>query len=58
MCEKTGDAGEKRTLRIVNIGLPGFYEAIASQNVPVLQLDWRPPARQPQEIQDLLDMFI
>ncbi len=29
---------------IVNVGVPGFAEELASQGVSVVQLDWRPPA--------------
>lgn len=58
MEEKTCPVIQKKSLKVINIGLPGFYEAIVSQNVPALQLDWRPPVKQPQEILDLLDMFM
>ena len=47
-----------QSLKIVNIGLPRFYEAIISQNVKAVQLDWRPPVKQSKEIEDLLNMFI
>ncbi|MBV8218427.1 MAG: DUF1116 domain-containing protein [Solirubrobacterales bacterium] len=29
----------------VNVGLPAFAEAIESQGAPVIDVDWRPPAR-------------
>ena len=49
---------EEKALKVINIGLPGFCEAIAAQNVKVTQLDWRPPVRQSQEMQELLDLFL
>jgi hypothetical protein len=33
-----------KPVSVVNIGLTGMAESIADQGVPVLQLDWRPPA--------------
>jgi len=32
-------------LAAVNVGLPAFAEAIESQGAPVVDVDWRPPAR-------------
>lgn len=31
-------------LKVVNLGLEQFYEAVAEQNVTVCQVDWKPPA--------------
>ena len=31
-------------LRVINIGLEGFAEDLAAAGVPVVHLDWRPPA--------------
>ena len=31
-------------LRIVNIGIKGFADAFKEQQVPVVQVDWMPPA--------------
>lgn len=31
-------------LKIVNVGLESFYEAMLDQNVPVCHIDWKPPA--------------
>lgn len=32
-------------LGVINIGLQNFYEALISQDVNAIQLDWRPPAK-------------
>lgn len=32
-------------LRIVNLGISSFYEALAGQNCEAAQIDWRPPVR-------------
>ncbi len=32
------------TLRVINIGLEEFAEDLAAVGVPVVHLDWRPPA--------------
>ena len=31
-------------LWVVNVGVGVFYKAVLSQNVPAVQVDWRPPA--------------
>jgi hypothetical protein len=35
----------KRPIEVVNVGLPGFAQDLHSQQVPVVQVDWSPPAR-------------
>ncbi len=34
-------AGE---LKVINVGLEGFAESLEALGVPVVQVDWRPPA--------------
>ena len=48
----------KKQVKVINIGLKPFYDEIVFQDVPALQLDWRPPVKQSKEVQDLLDMFL
>lgn len=31
-------------LWVANVGVDVFYHAVQSQNVPAVQVDWRPPA--------------
>ncbi|MDR5694162.1 MAG: acyl-CoA synthetase FdrA [Armatimonadota bacterium] len=41
--------------RVVNVGLEGFTQSLVSQGVPVIHMDWRPPAGGKKELIDLLD---
>jgi len=41
--------------KVVNIGLKSFYDALISQNVQAIQLDWSVPVEQSPEMVDLLD---
>ncbi|SVC74898.1 uncharacterized protein METZ01_LOCUS327752, partial [marine metagenome] len=34
----------QQDIRIINVGLQGFSQAIKEQDVPVQEIDWRPPA--------------
>lgn len=45
-------------LEVINIGLEEFYEALESQGVPVVQVDWQPPAAGDDELIDLLDRLL
>jgi hypothetical protein len=44
----------KRPIAVVNVGLPGFAQDLHSQHVPVVQVDWTPPARGDAELAALL----
>ncbi len=41
--------------RVINIGLASFYEALVAQRVKATQLEWRPPVKQSEEINSLLE---
>jgi hypothetical protein len=43
---------------VINIGVQGFAESILEQEIPVVQVDWSPPAEVEQDIADLLDKLI
>ena len=49
---------KKETLRVINIGLQFFYDALLKQDIKVTQLDWRPPVKIDSEIEEMLDMFL
>jgi hypothetical protein len=51
-----GKADKK--IRVVNIGLQNFYEALISQNVKAAQITWRPPVKQSEEITNLLSQLL
>lgn len=38
------DAGLEAPLRVVNVGLELFAEQVEAQGVPVVHVEWRPPA--------------
>ena len=37
-------------LRVINVGLQFFYDALVSQNVKATQLQWRPPYKENAEV--------
>jgi hypothetical protein len=41
-------------VRVVNIGIREFVQALDEQEVPVVHVDWRPPTEDDEEIEDLL----
>lgn len=48
-CKKPGG------LKVVNIGLQSFYDALIAQGVRAVQLEWTPPVELRQEMAELLD---
>jgi len=47
-----------RDLQVINIGLTQFMEALAVQEIPVVHIQWSPPAENDEEIQNLLDSLL
>ena len=47
---------DKTKLKVINVGLQSFYEAVEKQGVKVTQLEWRPPVK--PEILALLDKLL
>jgi FdrA protein len=45
----------RRPPAVVNVGLELFAESLTAQGVPVVSVDWRPPAGGKQHLLDLLD---
>ena len=43
---------------VINIGLEGFAGSIDDQDVPVVHIDWSPPAGGDEEMTDLLDQLL
>lgn len=41
-------------LRVINVGLVGLAESLEVLEVPVVQVDWRPPAGGDPKLADLL----
>ncbi|MFQ5775062.1 MAG: hypothetical protein ACE5GS_11135 [Kiloniellaceae bacterium] len=48
------DAFLKSPLRIINVGLGGFARELEALEVPVVQVDWSPPAGGDPKLADLL----
>jgi len=47
-----------RDLQVINIGLTQFMEALEVQDIPVVHIQWSPPAENDEEIQNLLDSLL
>ena len=45
-------------LAAINVGVQDFGEALEEQGVPVIYVDWAPPAGGDQEIIELLDLLL
>ena len=41
-------------LTVINVGLEGFAEDLAAEGVPVIRLDWAPPAGGDVKLADIL----
>lgn len=46
---------ENKDMEIINLGLVGFYDAINSQDVPCVHVDWQPPAGGNTRLIEILD---
>lgn len=42
-------------LKVVNVGLERFYEAMRDQSVPVCQVEWKPPAGGDPRLLEILE---
>lgn len=42
-------------IEVVNIGLPLFADALTDQDIPVVQVEWTPPAGGDERLIELLD---
>jgi hypothetical protein len=41
--------------RVANVGVSDFSESLAAQDVPVIQVDWRPPPKLDDDLAQLLE---
>jgi FdrA protein len=48
-------ASLQKPLAAINIGLESFYENLKLQNVPTVQVDWRPPAGGNEKLMSILE---
>lgn len=49
---------KKSGLRVINIGVQFFYDALVDQKIKATQLDWHPPVKQSAEIQNLVSVYL
>lgn len=49
---------ENAELRVINVGLQDFYEALLAQGAKAAQIQWQPPIQQDEDIEELLDKFL
>lgn len=47
----------KKELHIVNFGIESFYHELKSQQVPVIQIDWKPVAGGNKKLASMLDLL-
>ena len=45
----------KEKLRVVNIGISSFYDALTVQNCDAVQIDWHPPVKLDESLRTLLE---
>jgi hypothetical protein len=43
---------------VVNVGVRDFADALRAQGVPVVEVDWRPPATTDPDVARLLDKLL
>jgi len=46
---------QKEKLRVLNVGLNLFYEALQAQDCKVAQVDWKVPVKHTAQMQDIID---
>lgn len=56
--DKQDNTTAPEKLRVISLGIETFYEALLAQEAKAVQIQWRPPAKQSKEMQDLLDEFL
>ena len=44
-----------KEVKVINIGIPSFADDLKKQGVPVIHVEWQPPAGGNRKIQALLD---
>lgn len=49
---------DDQKLKVINIGLQSFYDAIESQSCKVIQLAWVPPIQMDPEILAILEQVL
>ena len=45
-------------VKVINIGIREFMEALEEQEIPVIHVEWRPPTDEGEEIDTLLESLL
>jgi hypothetical protein len=45
-------------MKVINIGIREFMQALEDQHIPVIHVDWRPPTEEDEEIDSLLESLL
>jgi len=56
MCHPNTNTSKR--LRVINIGIQMFYDALLMQDAKVTQIEWQPPIKQSEEVKELIDKFL
>ncbi len=48
----------KKELKVINIGLRHFYEALREQGITVANVNWSPPPKLEKDIEEILDKLL
>ena len=48
----------QQELKVINIGLRQFLEALEEQKTPVVHVDWKPPTEEDEEVTKLLESLL
>ena len=54
MSDETPKGLLTQPIKVINVGLEGFADELAGQDVPVLQVQWTPPAGGNPKLAELL----
>lgn len=54
MPDQTRSSLLHQPIRVINVGLEGFAKELADRDVPVLQVQWSPPAGGDPKLAELL----
>lgn len=58
-CEQACRAqGGEHPLRIANLGIQPFYDALVAQGADCVQMEWSPPPKQDAEVETLLSDYL
>lgn len=52
------NSSEIQKPRVANLGIQTFYEALLEQGVECVQIEWTPPVKQSEEMENLLDQYL